>query len=123
MFRFQKNYFLLAFILLCVEILIALFIHDSFIRPYVGDFLVVILIYCFVKSFLRIPVITAAIFVLLFAYTVEIAQYFNLATQAGLQNNRVAKIILGNSFEWKDMLAYTCGILFTLFVESKRRRQ
>jgi len=32
--------------LLLIEILIALFVHDEFIRPYVGDALVVIVLYC-----------------------------------------------------------------------------
>lgn len=123
MFRFHKNYFFLTVIFLCIEIVIALFIRDQFIRPYVGDFLVVILIYCFVKSFLDTPVIATAVGVLLFAYTVEAAQYFNLAKQLGLQNNSIAKIIIGSSFEWKDMLAYTAGIALVLLVENNISRQ
>ena len=39
-----------SFILvLSIEICIALFIRDSFIRPYVGDMLVTVLICCFVR--------------------------------------------------------------------------
>ena len=48
---FNKTYFLLALLLLLAEVLIALYLHDALIRPYGGDFLVVILLYCFVKSF------------------------------------------------------------------------
>ena len=85
MVRFQRNYFFLALLLLLIEIFIAIFIHDQFIRPYVGDFLVVILMYCFIKSFLNTPVIATAIGVLLFAYAVETVQYFNLAKQFDLK--------------------------------------
>ena len=108
--HFHKNYFLLALSLLLIEILIASFVHDAFIRPYVGDFLVVILIYCFIKSFLNTPVVATAVFVLLFACATETAQYFDLAGLLELQHSRIAKVILGSSFEWKDVLAYTCGI-------------
>ena len=36
-------------ILLVVEVLIALFVHDSIIRPYLGDVLVVVVIYTFAR--------------------------------------------------------------------------
>ena len=40
----------LAFaVILVIEILIALFVHDSFIRPYGGDILVTVLICCFMR--------------------------------------------------------------------------
>lgn len=36
-------------LLLCVEVLIALYVHDDFIRPYIGDVLVVGVVYCFLR--------------------------------------------------------------------------
>ena len=41
--------------LFVVETLIALFVRDAFIRPYMGDVLVVILVYCFVRMFITRP--------------------------------------------------------------------
>lgn len=42
----KRLWYLTAFvILLMVEICIALFVHDRFIRPYVGDVLVTVLLY------------------------------------------------------------------------------
>ena len=38
-----------AFIILIIEILIALFVNDEFIRPYGGDILVVILLGCITR--------------------------------------------------------------------------
>lgn len=92
--------------------------HDNFIRPYVGDFLVVILIYCFLKSFLNIPVIPLALSVLLFSYCVETLQYFQLVNKLGLQHSKLARIVIGTSFEWIDIIAYTLGIAFIIFIES-----
>ena len=117
MIRFQKKYFILTLLLLSIEIFIALFLHDRFIRPYVGDFLVVILIYCFIKSFIKISVLKACIVTLLFAYAVELLQYLNLVEHLGLQHSKLATTLFGFSFEWRDMLAYTLGILFVLILE------
>jgi hypothetical protein len=48
---FNKTYSLLALTFFTTEVLIGTYMHDAIIRPYGGDFLVVILIYCIVKSF------------------------------------------------------------------------
>jgi hypothetical protein len=97
--------------------MIARFAHDNFIRPYLGDFLVVMLLYCFLKSFCNIPVLKAAIFVLLFSYGIEILQYFQIAERLGFKNHGIAKIIIGTSFEWTDMLMYTAGIGVVVLTE------
>ncbi len=118
MFRFHKGYFLLAVTLFLVEVGIALFVHDNLIRPYFGDTLVVVLIYCFLKSFLKTAVVPAAIAVLLFSYTIEVLQYYDLIGLLHLENNRLAKCVLGNSFEWVDFIAYTVGIVLVIAIES-----
>jgi len=118
MLRFHKVYFILAVLLFLIEVAIALFVRDRFVRPYVGDVLVVILIYCFVCSFVNIPLWLGAIGVLLFAYTVELLQYFNFVQILGLQDSRLANVVLGNSFAWMDIVAYTVGIIIVVWVET-----
>ena len=118
LFKFNRHYFIIAIIILLVEILIAFFIHDAIIRPYIGDFLVVILIYCFVKSFLNTPVWSTALTVLLFSYAVEISQYFHIINKLGLQHSKHARIIMGTSFGWIDLAMYTAGIGVVIFIES-----
>ena len=115
--KFNWYNFVLTILLLGLEILIALFAHDSIVRPYMGDLLVVILIYCFVKSFVNTPVFLTAVSVLLFSYTIEILQYFKIINLLGLQHSGIARVIIGTSFEWIDLLAYTAGITIVLFVE------
>jgi uncharacterized membrane protein len=115
--RFNRQYFFAAIILVVVEICIAKFVHDKIIRPYIGDFLVVILIYCLVKAFFNTPVFATATGVLLFSYAVETAQYFNMVGILGLQNSKLAKIIIGSAFEWADLLMYTGGIALVLIME------
>lgn len=115
--RFNIRYFLLTIILFVTEVLIALYVHDNFIRPYFGDTLVVLLIYCFVKSFVNTPVVKTAIAVLLFSYLIETLQYLNFISMVGLEHSAIARVVLGTSFAWIDMLAYTIGILLILLLE------
>lgn len=117
MLRFNKTYFLLTILLFCTEVFIALFVHDNFIRPYFGDVLVVILIYCFIQTFFNLSKTKTAIYVLLFAFLVETLQYFNFISFLGLENNRLAKTVIGNSFSFHDLLAYVAGIIIVLGVE------
>ena len=119
MLKFNRNYFRIAVLLFIIEILIAVFAHDKFIRPVFGDFLVVILVYCFLKSFIDLPVPVAAISVLLFSFSVEIAQYYDIIGKLGLQSSGTAKTVIGNTFSWLDILAYSTGILTVVIVEKK----
>ncbi len=117
MLQFNRNYFAFTVFLFLLEIAIALFVHDNFIRPYFGDFLVVMLLYCFLKSFLNVSVWVAAGFVLLFSFAIEIAQYFNAVEKLGLEHYKIATVVLGNSFAWMDLLAYVLGILVVISIE------
>jgi hypothetical protein len=117
---FNLKYFIATVILFITELLIALYVHDNIIRPYIGDLLVVILIYCFVKSFFNFSAKNTAIGVLIFAYATEIMQYFHVVNLLGLQHSRIARIIIGTSFSWEDILVYTAGIIIVLLIERKR---
>ena len=118
MFVFSFRYFLLAFLLFIIEVLIALYVTDNFVRPYVGDYLVVMLIYCAVRTFIKGNPVKIAIAVLLFAYLVEVLQYFRIVDRLGLSGNQLAKTVIGYGFEWLDMLAYTLGVLTIVLIES-----
>jgi len=121
-FRFNKTYFLLAVLLFVIEVLIALYMHDRIIRPYIGDLLVVILLYCFVRAFVSISPVKIAIGVLLFSYLIEVLQYLKLVKLLGLQHSRIANVVIGNLFEWMDLVAYTVGIIIVLAVEKYRKQ-
>jgi hypothetical protein len=121
-FHFNKYYFYCTILLLAVEIFIAKYIQDDFVRPYIGDMLVVILIYCFVKSFIATKIIPTAIAVLLFSYFIEALQYVEIVNILGLQEYKLARIIIGTSFSWLDILMYTIGIIIVLLVEKIKCR-
>ncbi|NBP69763.1 MAG: DUF2809 domain-containing protein [Cytophagia bacterium] len=123
MIRFNKIYFSLTAILFAVEVCIALFVHDRFVRPYVGDVLVVILIYCFVKSFADLPYSQTAVGVLLFAFFIEWLQSIHFVSRIGLGDVKLANILIGNSFAWLDILAYAVGIIIVLLIEHDRSKK
>ena len=117
MFTFDRKYFILTAALFITEVLIALFVRDAFVRPYVGDYLVVMLIYCSIRTFLNASAGKVALFVLLFSYSIETLQYFRIVDRLGLQNNTVAKTVIGFGFDLMDLVAYTLGILTILILE------
>ena len=118
--KFNFQYFRWFVLLFLVEVGIERFTHDAFIRPFVGDFLVVILIYCFIKSFLNTPLYPTAITVLLFSWLIEWLQYYHWVDLLGLSHSRFASIILGTHFSWIDLLMYTLGILLVVFIEKTK---
>ncbi len=99
-----------AFVVLLIEIAIALFINDSVIRPFVGDFLVVVLMYLGCRAIFNFSSEKIALGVLIFAFFIEVLQLFHLVDILGLGGNSVARIILGSTFDWWDLLAYVLGI-------------
>jgi hypothetical protein len=117
MLTFNKNYFGFAILIFFIEVLIALYINDRFVRPYLGDVLVVILMYCFLKSFLKLPVLSVAVFVLIFSFTIEFLQFFNIVEKLGLEKSKIAKTVIGTSFSWIDLLTYVLGITTVLVIE------
>lgn len=104
-------------VLLIIEILIAKFVQDDFIRPYLGDFLVVILIYCFLMAISRISVLKGIISVLFFSYAVEFFQMINYVKVMQYQPPEVVMIILGHDFSVWDLIAYSLGIILIWFLE------
>lgn len=116
-FIFKPKYLLFAIFIFITEVLIALYVHDNFIRPYVGDFLVVVFLYALVRSFWNKSGFTVAICVLIFSFAVEIAQYFNFVELIGLQDNKIARIIIGTTYHWKDLVAYVLGVLAIYWID------
>jgi hypothetical protein len=116
MLKFNWKYFTITVIIFLVEVYIALY-EDGWIRSYLGDILVVILIYAAIRSILKLPVMTTAIGVLLFSFVVEFSQYYDLVHTLGLQHNKIALIVLGNTYHWLDLLSYTIGIVIVIIIE------
>lgn len=109
--------------ILIIEIFIALFVRDSFIRPYVGDMLVTVLICCFVRVLIPEKLKTIPIFVFMFSILVEIGQYFDFVKVLGLDDNLFFSTLLGRTFSVADIICYGIGCaVFAVFDYIIRRK-
>jgi hypothetical protein len=99
-------------------LIVKLFSANLFIRGFLGDVIVISLIYFFIKIFYDFHPLKLAIFTLLFAFAVEFLQYLKLINILGLEHNIIARIVLGAVFDPCDLFAYTIGaiIVYTLDV-------
>ena len=103
------TYLIFTIILLTVEVLIALFIHDDFVRPYIGDVLVVMVLYTFIRIFVPEKIKMLPSYILCLAVLVEILQYFRVVELLGLQDNRFFSVLIGSVFDMKDIICYALG--------------
>lgn len=112
------KHLLIVIAIFIAEVLIATTFSDVlFIRSYVSDFLVVILLYHCVKIFRDVPSSTLAFLVFAVACGIEAAQYFRLADALGLSRGSLLGILIGTSFSWIDILMYFLGCLTSFLVD------
>lgn len=116
--KYKKTYYgwpyLMAFILiLFVEVLIALDYYSMFTRAYVGDVLAVVAVYCLIRSFVACRSPRLALLVLGMAVMVELFQLIGLVQWLGLEDGGFWAILLGNTFDWKDLVCYLVGYMIT----------
>ena len=112
MMKKRVFYGIATILLLGIEILIALYVHDTFIRPYVGDILVVAVIYTFIRTIIPDKYRLLPLYIFLFATSVEVLQLFHIVELFGLEKSEFFRILLGSVFDIKDILCYLVGCLF-----------
>ena len=118
----RQTYLIAALLLFAVEVLIALFVRDGLVRPYVGDVLAVALVYAGVRGFTPLGLVPALAAALAIAAAVEVAQALHLLDAIGLGGNVVARTVLGGVFDWADLAAYCAGAAIIVLVEQVRSR-
>lgn len=93
--------------LLLTEVLIALFVHDSFVRPYLGDVLAVATVYCAARTVLPVRPAWMSAAVTALAFCIELIQLTDLAALFG--EGSFMAILLGSTFDIHDLLCYAVG--------------
>ena len=78
---------------------------------YFGDFLWAMLIYFLYALIFRLETRKAFWMALSTAYTIEISQLFGPAWLEYLRSFKILALILGYTFLWSDIIAYTLGIM------------
>lgn len=108
----RKFYLIWSAILLITEILIgSVFKNFHWLRAYGGDILVIPLIYCLVRIFLKVLPRLMPFLMCCVGFLAETAQYFHICDLLGFEKGSVMRIILGTSFNWADIFCYIAGMI------------
>jgi hypothetical protein len=104
-------------LLLVAEIFIALFVRDTFVRPYIGDVLVTVLLCCLCRAVVPTGIAALPVYIFILAMLVEAAQYFEIVRLLGLENNTIVSTIIGTTFSTIDLICYGIGCLAFWVIE------
>lgn len=113
---FKKRYFIPFLLVLVSEIAIAIFHFHRFVRGFLGDVLAIPLLYFLLRSFSNLSKNKTLILVLIIGFVVEILQLVDLVNLLNIQSDALS-IILGNTFDWTDLIAYALGGILILLLE------
>lgn len=105
-------YGLISLLLLGTEVLIGLF-GQGWVRIYLGDVLVVILLYTIVRTIIsnkKTPWFIIPAVILIFAFAVEFLQLWGFCDRFGI-TNELLRIIIGTGFSTMDLICYLIGII------------
>lgn len=112
----KPRYAFLAVAVFLMEVAIALWWRDGFVRPYLGDVLAVVLVYLALRAATDLGPAAAATIALTVAVLLELAQLFHLLDLVGLGRNGLARVVAGGVFDPRDLACYAVGAMaaFTL---------
>lgn len=119
---FRPSCALATIAVLGIEIAIARFVHDDFVRPYLGDSLAVVAVYLALRAVTPLGVVAAVAIAFAFACAIEVGQFFHLVDLLDLGTNWVARMVLGTTFGLTDFLAYAGGAVCVLAIETPREK-
>ncbi len=99
-------------LLVGAEFIIGIYFHDDFVRPFLGDVIIAIVLYSFVRIFFPEKLYLLSVAVFVFAAAVEFSQMIPLCDLLGVKNNFL-RTIMGVSFAWQDIICYAVGCMIT----------
>jgi hypothetical protein len=116
----RNIYLIISSITLLIGLSLVIFFSDlQNLRGYFGDFLIVIFLFCCLKSvFIRLNSIVSGIFILSFSIFIEILQYFEISKYFD-NSNIIFQIIIGSTFDFLDILMYLSGTLVIVIIDKK----
>ena len=108
--------YIIGFVLLVTaEVCIGVFYFSNFIRSYVGDVIIVWVLYCLFRSFVpkKFSSYGIAVGILIFSFAVEFLQKAHIADILGVEN-KLLRIIIGTSYATEDLWCYVAGTAVTI---------
>lgn len=113
------KYLISAIIIISAEVFIAVFVHDNFVRPYIGDILVVFVLYFLIKVLFPKKNKNLPFYIFIFSVIIEILQGINIVNILGLGDIKFFRILIGTNFDIKDILCYLTGCMVLYYIENK----
>lgn len=115
MVRLRVKYFLLIGAIIVLGLLSRKF---HFVPLWVGDVLWATMVYFMVRFFyVKPPIIRIALISIIISYAIEFSQLYKAEWIDSLRNTFLGQKILGDTFFWGDLLAYTAGILLGVIID------
>jgi hypothetical protein len=110
---------ILYFILIIATIITGLLSrHIPGIPLFIGDILWGLMVYFIVRFlFIKRTINWVIIASLLFCYTIEFSQLYQVPWINNIRHTVIGGLILGEVFLWGDMLSYTVGVAIGIFIE------
>ena len=115
--RIRFGHLAAAAILFVVEAVIALFVRDAFVRPYIGDVLATAMVYFAARSVAPVGRALAASAALGLGVAIELGQALDVLEHLGLGGQQWARVVFGGVFDLKDLACYAVGVGFAVLLD------
>ncbi|MDG2530001.1 DUF2809 domain-containing protein [Caulobacter endophyticus] len=119
--RIRSGHLAIAIALFVIEVVIALFVRDAFVRPYLGDVLATAMVYFAVRGLTSRGRGAAAAAAFGLGAAIEIGQALHVLDLVGLGGSRWARVVFGGVFDLKDLACYAAGVGLAVLLDRRRR--
>jgi len=116
-FQTRLFFLLVAVVILTIEIYIAAFVKGGFVRHYLGDVLVTVMLYAFGRAVFKTAPKILAFEIFIFSLFIEILQYFKMLEILDI-HNLIIRIVFGGTFDTSDIACYALGCLLAYLTDT-----
>ena len=123
--RNRKIYALMMILVMCLGLFSRKMYHylPDLINSYLGDGLWAMMIYfAAAVGFNKSSVKRIIIISLVFCYGIELSQLYHEPWIDSIRNTTLGGLVLGYGFLWKDIVAYTLGVLFGSIIDKNTKK-
>lgn len=119
----RRNRWLFVFFTILVMIMGLLSRKYTYLLPdclniYLGDILWAMMIFLGVATLLsKLSTQKITILSLLFCYSIEFSQAYHAEWIDSIRETTLGHLVLGNSFVWSDLVAYTLGVFLGVLLD------
>jgi len=121
--RIRPGHLAAAIALFAIEVVIALFVRDAFVRPYLGDVLATAMVYFGLRGVTPLGRTGAAAGAFGLGAAIEIGQAFHVLDLVGLGSSGWARVVFGGVFDFKDLACYAIGVALAMAVDRRWRSE